>query len=137
MKKRVNIIQWISVLIISNTSVAQEPRYLTYEEAIAIALNKSYTVKSHLENKIAMQQYFNYYKAMFKPRLDFELFAPSWNESVSPVPRPDGLPVYNSAGSMQFGGNLQFTYMLPTGGHLALSSRMYRDNISTVLAMKW
>ena len=116
--------------------LGQQNRILTYEEAILIALNQSYTVKSHLENKIAMQQYFNFYKAQFKPRIDGSLFTPSWNENVIQVQRPDGLPVFNSFGSMQFGGNLKFTYILPTGGNFALTSLMYRDALSTNLALQ-
>lgn len=115
---------------------AQQKRILTYDEAVQIALNKSYTVKSYHENLIAMEEYFNYTKAQFKPRLDFNIFTPSWNENVIPIQRPDGLPVYNSFGSMQFGGNLRFTYMLPTGGNFALSSLMYRDNLTTTLALQ-
>ena len=81
-----------------------------------------------------MQHYFNYYKAQFKPQLDFNIFMPSWSESVMPDQDPNGLPVYNSFGTFQLGGNLQFTVTLPTGGYMALSSRMYRDNISKILA---
>lgn len=114
-------------------SYAQERRKLSYQEAVAIALKQSYTVKSYLEDKNAMQFYFNYYKAMFKPRMDLSIFTPSWNESVIPVQRPDGLPVYNSFGSMQLGADLKFTYMLPTGGNFALRSLMYRDNQTTTL----
>jgi outer membrane protein TolC len=71
---------------------------------------------------------------MFKPRIDFGLSLPSWNEMVTPIQQPDGLPVYNSTGSMRFSGDLSFTYMLPTGGNLALSSTIYRDNLSAILA---
>jgi len=116
--------------------LAQNTKILTYEDAINIALKQSHTVKSYQEQRTAMQHYFNFYKAQFKPRLDFNVFTPSWNEMVTPVPRADGLPVYNSAGSMQFGGSLTFTYTLPTGGHLALSSLMYRDKLRTVLALQ-
>jgi len=126
----------IFAFISSRQTQAQQVKILTYEDAINIALNRSYTIKSYLENKIAMQQFFNYYRAQFKPRLDFSIFAPSWSESVIPVQRPDGLPVYNSFGEMQFGGNLRFTYILPTGGNLALSSLMYRNDLKTVLALQ-
>ncbi len=115
---------------------SQQARILTYEEAINIALDRSYTVKSYSENKTAMQQYFNYYQAQFKPRLDWSIFAPRWNENVIQVQTPDGLPVYNSFGSMQIGGNLQFTYILPTGGNFALTSLLYRNNLTTSLAMQ-
>lgn len=117
-------------------SLSQHIQTLTYDDAINIALKKSYAIKSYLENKIAMQQFFNYYRAQFKPRMDLSIFMPSLNENVIPVHRPDGLPIYNSFGSMQYGGSLQFTYILPTGGNLALSMLMYRDNLKTVLALQ-
>jgi hypothetical protein len=128
--------KFVIFLFLSSTFYGQQIRILNYDEAVQIALNKSYTVKSHLENKIAMQHSFNYYKAMFKPRLDFQIFTPSWAENVIPVQQPNGLPVYNSFGTMQFKGDLSFTYTLPTGGHLSLSSEMYRNEISTVLALQ-
>ena len=121
---------WSSVLY------GRQTRILTYDESIQIALNRSYTAKSHLENKVAMEHSFNFYKAMFKPRLDLQIFSPSWAENVIPVQLPDGLPIYNSFGTMQFKGDLSFTYTLPTGGFLALSSEMYRNDISTVLALQ-
>ena len=126
----------IFLILSSNLLFAQKVRVLTFDEAIDIALGKSYTVKSYLENKISMQQYFNFYKAQFKPRMDLSIFSPSWNENVIPIQRPDGLPVYNSFGSMQYGGNLKFTYIIPTGGNFALTSLMYRDNMSTNLALQ-
>jgi len=114
----------------------QQVKILTYEDAIHIALQKSYTVKSHWHYKIAMQHYFSYRKAMFKPRLDFEVFTPSWNEQVVPIERTNALPVYNSLGLIRYGGLLQFTYMLPTGGYFALSSTMYKENLNRVLALE-
>ena len=56
------------------SGIGQDTRILTYEEAVNIALNESYTIKSHLENKKAMQSYFMYHKAQFKPRLDLNPF---------------------------------------------------------------
>lgn len=135
MKKHLIVLSTLFQLVVNTLLWGQQPRILTYDEAINIALNKSYTVKSYFENKITMQQYFNYFKAEFKPRLDWSVFSPRWNENVIQVQTPDGLPVYNSFGSMQFGGNLQFTYILPTGGNFALTSLMYRDNLLTTLAL--
>jgi len=114
----------------------QSRRILSYDEAVQIALHRSYTVKSYQEEKNAMQFYFNFYKAMFKPRMDLSVFAPSWKENVIRVQRPDGLPVYNSFGTMQFGADFTFTYMLPTGGNFALHSLMYRDSQVTTLPLQ-
>ena len=123
-------------LLVTTNIMARETLVLTYEDAIEIALNQSFTVKSYQANKLAMQHFFDYYKAQFKPRVDFSMFAPSLQENVSPIQRTDGLPVYNSTGIMQLGGNIKFTYMLPTGGNFALSSQMYRENLKTVLALQ-
>lgn len=115
---------------------AQSKRILTYDEAIEISLTKSYTIKSHKEKKTAMEYYFNFYKAQFKPRLDFNLFAPKWDESVTPIQQTDALPVYNSTGTFSSGGELEFTFMLPTGGSLGLSGTIYSEELSTVLVLE-
>ena len=108
---------------------------LTLDKAIDIALGGSHTVRSYQEQKKEMEHYFRYYQAMFDPRLDFNVFAPSWSESVSGIQRVDGLPVYNSIGAMRYSSQLTFTYPLPTGGNLALTSELYRTNEKTVLAL--
>jgi len=122
----------VAILILLQTAV--HSRVLTYQDAINIALKESYTIKSFEQNKQAMEWAYRFRKTEFKPRVDIGAFAPSWNESVIPVLQADGLPVYNSFGSRQMGGELAFTYMLPTGGNLALSSTLYRDDLSTSLA---
>ena len=124
------------IVLQSNYCLCQDTKLLTCEEAIEIALNESYTIKSHLENKKAMQSYFMYHKAQFKPRLDFNVFTPNWNESVSQINRADSLPVFNTTGSFRFGSSLSFKYILPTGGNLSLHSTLYQENLKTVLASK-
>lgn len=124
------------MLILSTHVQGQETRVLTYQDAIYIALRQSYTVKSYSEQIRALEFYYNYSKAMFKPRLDFETFLPAFSENVTAIPRPDGLPVYNSTGMLRYGGNLSFQYILPTGGNLSLNATLYREDLKTVLAMK-
>src|SRR5512145_743217 len=114
--------------------LAQDTLYLTCPDAISIALGESYSMHSYEVERQAMQHYFSYYKAMFKPRLDLVLNTPLWQESLTTIEQANGLPVYNSTGSLQAGGNLKFTYVLPTGGDLSLSGNMYRENLSTILA---
>lgn len=111
-------------------------RTITYDEAIRIALGESYTVKYYKEDMDATRYSYLYTKAQFKPMLDFSLFTPSWTEELTEVSQADGLPVYNSTGSLQVGGNLNFTYVLPTGGNFALSSKMYWENYRTTLSQK-
>ena len=125
----------VSMLLFSLTNLySQNVRVLTYEEAISIALKESFTIKSYVNTNLSMQYNYFYNKAMFKPRLDITIFSPNWNENVITIQQTNGLPVFNSYGSMQFGGDLRFTYTLPTGGNLALHSLIYRENLTTVLA---
>jgi outer membrane protein TolC len=112
----------------------QDTLLITFDDAVRIALKESYTIKSFNSEQQAMQYYFSFYKASFKPRLDLNLYAPVWSESVTAIQQADTLPVYNSVGSMQIGGNLKFTYTLPTGGNLALSSSSYREYLSTAFS---
>jgi outer membrane protein len=125
------LFQWMSICLFSQPGDTLE---LNYDEAITLALNESFTIKSHLKQKQASEHYFRYYKAMFKPRLDLSLDVPLWSESVSSIERADGLPVYNSNGTLQVGGNMSFQYILPSGGNIALSSNLFRQNLTTILA---
>ena len=127
----------LAILIIMPTvGSSQDTLLLTHEQAIRIALDESFTIKSYKKEREAMEYQFDFHKAQFKPRLDFNIFAPDWGESVKRVDRPDTLPVYNSIGSMRFGSNLEFTYVLPTGGNFALTSNIYHENIQNVIAQK-
>jgi len=130
MLKEVKIVS-VFLLFLFHTALAQEKTILTIEQAIDFALHGSFTVRSNDENRRAMQYQYLYYQAQFKPKLDMNLYAPSWNESVSEVPQADALPVYNSTSSIKFGSDLRFTYILPTGGHLALTGEMYHNSLST------
>ncbi|MDR1223520.1 MAG: TolC family protein [Tannerella sp.] len=116
---------------------AQQKILLTIEQAINIALHESYTVQSNDESRNGMRYEYLYYKAQFKPRLDLNLYAPSWDEQVSAVAQTNDLPVYNSTSSIQLGGDLRFTYVLPTGGNLALRGNLYHENLRTTFAQDY
>ncbi|MDR2038652.1 MAG: TolC family protein [Bacteroidales bacterium] len=136
MKKRL-ILPVVGCILGFTLSNAQENKLLTIEQAIEIALHGSYTVRSNDNSRQAMRFEYQYYKAQFKPRLDFNVFTPSWDESVSAVAQVDDLPVYNSTSSVRFGGDLRFTYVLPTGGNLALSGLMYHEALRTTFALDY
>ena len=114
--------------------VCSQVRKISYDEAIRIALGESYTVKYYKDDMEATLFSYLYTKANFKPLLNLNLFTPSWEEGLSTIYQADGLPVYNSTGSLQAGGNLNFTYTLPTGGFFAFTSRMYWENYRTTLS---
>jgi outer membrane protein TolC len=121
----------VLVLILFKPLLSQEKTVLTIDRAIEIALYGSYAVRSTDEIRRASQYNYLYYKSLFKPMLDMNLSAPSWNESVTEIPRPDALPVFNSTSSIKFGSDLSFTYVLPTGGNLSLFGEMNHQTLST------
>lgn len=110
------------------------PLALSCEDAVAIALGDSYTVRYYREDIHATRASYLYTRAQFKPFLNFYLFAPAWNENLKEISLANGLPVYNSTGSLRAGGNLDFTYVLPTGGNFALTTTMYYQNYRTNLS---
>lgn len=125
----------IFLLIITLTTkvAANDTLQLNYDEAVKIALKESYIIRENNMNKMATKYGYQYYKSLFKPRIDLSVNAPKWTESVNQIQQADGLPVYNSYGSIQGGTDLSFTYVLPTGGNLSLKSLLYRENIKTTL----
>ena len=126
----------ILFLVLLTFSEINAQRKITFEEAISVALGESYTVHYYKEGVEATRYSYLHRKAQFKPYLNFDLFTPSWEEGVQEIYQTDGLPVYNSIGSLQAGGNLNFTYVLPTGGSFDLSSKMYYENYRTSLSQQ-
>ena len=128
-------LQWLTVLLFGWLGVANgQVRTISYDEAIRIALGESYTVKYYKEDMEATRFSYLYTKANFKPLLNFDMYTPSWIEGLTTIYQADGLPVYNSTSALQAGGNLNFRYVLPTGGNFAFSSRMYWENYRTTLS---
>jgi outer membrane protein TolC len=126
----------ILFIILFTVQAINAQRKITFDEAISIALGESYTMHYYKEDMDATHYAYLYRKAQFKPFLNFDLFAPSWTERVQEIYQTDGLPVYNSTGSLQAGGNLSFMYVLPTGGNFDLSSKMYYENYRTTLSQQ-
>lgn len=122
------------MFIVSGRLSAQDTLVMSCDDAISYALGESFTVKQHEKQKESSHRSYLYYKNMFKPLLKVDLNTPLWNESVITIDRPDGLPVYNSFGSLQIGGLMSFQYVLPSGGYLALSGNLYRENLNTILS---
>ena len=126
---------WLPILLMAGTSAVNgQVHKISYDEAIRIALGESYTAQYYKEEMEATRFSYLYTKANFKPLLEFNMFTPSWNEGLSTIYRADGLPAYNSTGTLEAGGNLNFKYVLPTGGSFDFSSRMYWGNYRTTLS---
>ncbi len=54
----------LGISVVNAHVLGQETRVLTYQDAIYIALNQSYTVKSYSEQKRAMEYFYNFRKFM-------------------------------------------------------------------------
>jgi outer membrane protein TolC len=129
-----HILILILALVTSGIVHGQDTIRIGYQEAIRIALDESFSIKSHVRKRDAMHHFYGYYKATFKPRFDISINTPLWNEYVNQIYQPDGLPVYNSYGSFKLGGHTKFTYILPTGGDIAFSTNLYQEDLKTMLA---
>ena len=128
-------LKWIPVLqFVYTTVVSSQVRTISYDEAIRIALGESFTAQYYREEMESTRYSYLFTKSNFKPLLNFDVFAPSWVEGLSTIYQADGLPVYNSTSALQAGGNLNFRYVLPTGGNFAFSSRMFWENYRTTLS---
>jgi outer membrane protein TolC len=127
---------FFSMAILSFTNASDSKKIISYQEAIRIALGESFRVNYYQEEITATRFSYLYTKAEFKPLLNFSLFTPSWSEELAQISQVNGLPVYNSIGSIQTGSNLNFTYVLPSGGNFAFSSRMYWENYRTTLSQQ-
>lgn len=114
--------------------VSPDTLLIRYQDAIRISLDESFSIKSHIYKRDAMHHFYGFYKATFKPRFDISINTPLWSEYVNQIDQPNGLPVFNSYSSFQMGGSAKFTYVLPTGGDIAFSSNLYREDLKTLLA---
>ena len=126
----------IFFLCIINTYQCSAEQLLSLEQAIEIALEDGYEMKSLRlqlmqaeENRLAA-------KYRFRTNADMIFNTPSWSERVSSVQVPDGLPVYNSLGTLRYRGQLNINQPLPTDGRISLRSELYQSRESNYLANK-
>lgn len=110
---------------------ARERTTLTLDQAIAIALEKSYQVKALRLSVIQADQNLIAARGRFKTNANFQLNAPSWNEVVSEIPVPGQLPVFNTTGDLRYQGTFDISQPLPTDGKLTLRTQAYHRDVST------
>jgi len=106
-------------------------KLLVLDDAIAIALEKSYRMKSLRLSLAQAEQNLIAAKGRFRTNAQLSLNTPRWYESVSQIQRPDDLPIYNTTGLINYQGTLNISQPLPTGGALSLESRAYHQDVST------
>ncbi|MBN1294268.1 MAG: TolC family protein [Candidatus Latescibacteria bacterium] len=116
------------------TGNAESQYVLKLQDAIDIALEQSYNMKSLRLTLTQSEESYNASRFRFRTQVDMELDVPSWSERIDPVRAPNELPVYNRLGSKQFSSELNIRQPLPTDGYLGLRSTLYQTNEFTDLA---
>ena len=131
-KVRATNTNWIGLIVvilsfcITSQSLAQGKTLLTLDDAIGIALEKSYSVKSLKLSLIAAEENLTAAKGKFRTNADMSIDAPSWVERVSKDFSPGELPVYDTRGSLRYQTTLSIYQPLPTDGTLSLRSNLYK-----------
>ncbi|MFA6470442.1 MAG: TolC family protein [Candidatus Latescibacterota bacterium] len=106
---------------------------LTLQDAIDIALEKSYSMKQLRLQLVQAEQNLISARNSFRTNIKMALDSPIWSEQVSSVQVANSLPVYNSTGSMQYHGGLTVKQPLPTDGTITFTSNLTHSNVSTYL----
>ncbi len=116
-------------------SADAEAQYvLSLQDAIDIALGKSYDMKVLQLNLIQSEQNYLAAKYRFRTNVNLSLDTPIWSERISPVQVPNEIPVYNRFSTMRMNGGLTISQPLPTNGSISLQSTLYQSNEMTDIA---
>ncbi len=107
---------------------------LSLEDALNIALEQGYEMKSLRLTLIEAEENRRAAEYRFRTNSDLSFTTPSWAENLREVAVPNGLPVYNSLGTIRYRSRLNVTQPLPTDGFLRLRSEIYQSNESNYFA---
>jgi outer membrane protein TolC len=121
----------LSVLVIFSSRGWSQT--LTLQNAIDIALEKSYDSKRLKLELLQAEENLVAAKGRFRTHVDMSLDVPRWQENVTEIMVPGQLPQFNTTGTLRYMGSLDITQPLPTDGRLVLSSRAYHREVSTYL----
>ena len=113
------------------TALNAEKKVLSLEEAITIALERSYEMKSLRLSLAQSEQNLIAARGRFKTNADLSIEAPNWNETVSEIAVAGSLPVFNTTGFTRYQGTFDINQPLPTDGKFTLRSQAYHRDVST------
>jgi len=139
MSRKILLLNLISIFIIFFTFnftkpiFAQSKKILNLNDAIDIALEQSYQMKSLRLAMVSAKENLDAAKGRFKTNADMRFDIPSWSESVTEIPVQDALPVFNTTGRLRFQGILDINQPLPTDGKFTLRSQIYHRDVSTFM----
>ncbi|MGY0408005.1 MAG: TolC family protein [Polaribacter sp.] len=104
-----------------------QQKFITLEQAIAIAQKKSPDYKALLNQNQASYWRYRNYKASFLPQLRVDATLPQYSNSVNGGTNDQGEYIFASSNQSRIEGNLSLNQnILLTGGTLSLSSQLQR-----------
>jgi len=109
-------------------------RLLTLEQAIEIALEDGFEMKSLHLQIIQAEENRRAAKYRFRSSAEMTLSAPTWSENVSAIQVPNGLPIYNRLGTLRYQTVLNINQPLPTDGRITFRSQLYKSEETNYLA---
>lgn len=117
-----------------STTTDTTAKTLTLQDAIDYALQRSFNVKSLGLSLESARQNLLARKGGFKTNAQLRLDSPNLTEQLLAVEVANGLPSYSTRGMTRFAGTLDINQPLPTNGVFTLSTQLYQQNISTIIA---
>ena len=106
------------------------PVVLTLQDAIDLALEKSYDARRERLILLSAQQNVLAQKGRFRTQANLTLNAPYFREQVQSFRIPDEVPYYNTTGTLRWQSQLRITQPLPTNGGISLVSNLYQSRES-------
>ncbi len=110
---------------------APEPRRITLEEAIALALEQGYQARAALATRDAARYAHDAFNARLLPQLGVSGQVPQYNRSIIQVVQPDGSTLFRAQDQTSTGLTALLSQTLPgTGGQFYVSSSLNRLSVS-------
>lgn len=117
----------VGLLILAVPAAAQkEPIILTLDQAIGLALEKSYDARRERLVLLGAQQNVVAQKGRFKTQINLTMDSPNFQEQVQAIRFPNEVPFYNTTGTLRWQSQLRITQPLPTNGSISLRSDLYQ-----------
>lgn len=122
----------ISFISFAGTAVAEQ--LLTLDQAIKVALEDGYQMKSIRLSLLSAEQNSLAARYRFRTNANLSFNTPNWSETMTQIPVANALPVYNRLGAMKVQGQFNINQPLPTDGTLTLRSQVYQSRETNYFA---
>lgn len=116
--------------LLSSVTFCQEQKFITLEEAINIAQEKSPDYKTLLNQNQASYWRFRNYKASFLPQLRLDATLPSYSNSINRLTNDSGEDIFVQTNQSRLEGVVSLNQNIAfTGGTLSFSSQVERVDL--------